>query len=154
VVEAVKMLVPENVLLLERSVVEETVILPPRETLEPLIVTLEFCNWLLPMVVVETKDVPSYASSVPWVKLVAFVPPWLMATVPERLPRERHAPLMARQPAARLMPCANVDVALPVWLKFKTLRPPLNVDVLVLDTLRELMVVVPAWRVPTTVDEA
>src|SRR5580693_8351669 len=56
VVEALKRLFPENVLLFARRVVdaEPTVIEPPRETLEPLTVTDEFCNWLLPMVELAT----------------------------------------------------------------------------------------------------
>ena len=54
--------------------------MPPKET--PLIV--EFCSWLLPMVVVETKEVPLYERSWPDVYEVALVPPWPMPRVPER----------------------------------------------------------------------
>ena len=39
--------------------------------------------------------------------------------------------LTAKQPEARLMPVVCVDVAVPVWLKLRTERPPLNVDVAV-----------------------
>ena len=53
VVEALKMLLPEKVLLLVRSVVEETVMEPPSDTEEPLMVSEEFWSWLLPIVVVE-----------------------------------------------------------------------------------------------------
>ena len=41
-VEAEKVLLPEKVLLFARRVVEETVIVPPKDTDEPLIVTAEF----------------------------------------------------------------------------------------------------------------
>ena len=53
---------------------------PPPERPEPAVtVTEEFCSWLLPIVDVETKDVPSYESSVPEVKDVALLPPLVIA---------------------------------------------------------------------------
>jgi hypothetical protein len=113
-----------------------------------------FWSWLLPIVLVETKDVPLYERSVPVVYEVAFVPPFAIESVPLKLPRVKQFPPTEKQPAARLIPFAKVDDALPVWLKFKTERPPANVEVEVFDTTRALMVLVPACKVPTMVEDA
>ncbi len=60
VVAPVNELVPEKVLLFARSVELAAVIVaePPSATLVLLMVTLEFWSWLLPIVLVETNDVP------------------------------------------------------------------------------------------------
>lgn len=56
VVLPVNAFTPLKVLLLASNVEDAAVMvaLPPRATLEPLIVTAEFCNWLLPIVLVAT----------------------------------------------------------------------------------------------------
>jgi len=66
---------------------------PPREMVPPPerpvpaeTVSEEFWSWLLPMVVVDTKDVPLYERRVPCVNEVEFVPPDAM---PSALPRVR-----------------------------------------------------------------
>src|ERR1700683_1197820 len=84
----------------------------------------------------------------PLLKEVWLVPPFPMPNVPVKEPRVRQVLLREKQPAVMLRPFANVEVALPVCAKFKTESPPENVDVEVLVTESELMVVVPAARVP------
>ena len=85
VVDALKRLLPLKVLLLVRSVVEETVMEPPSDTEDPLMVSDEFWSWLLPIVDVETKRVPSKARSVPWVYEVALDPPFAIARAEPRV---------------------------------------------------------------------
>ena len=41
----------------------------------------------------------------------------------------RHVPFTAKQPALMVKPFAPVEVAVPLWLKVRTLRPPWNVEV-------------------------
>ncbi len=94
------------------------------------------------------------------------MPPWLTASVPEMLPSERQLPAIAKHPVARFTPFAAVEVAEPVMFSARSETPPWNVDVEVLETASELIVVVPAESVPpkmplpvavklpTTVEEA
>ena len=51
--------------------------------------------------------------------------------VPLKVPKEMQLFAMAKHPAAIVIPVACVDVAVPVWLKFSTLKPPLNVELAV-----------------------
>ena len=92
VVDAEKMLLPKNVLLFARSVEEAAVIVfeSPRLKVVPFTVTLEFANWLLPIVLVETNRVPSKARSVPFENDVAFDPPFAIesAEPSESVPRD------------------------------------------------------------------
>jgi hypothetical protein len=82
---------------------------------------------------------------------VAFVPPFAIASVPDRSLNERHAFAFAKHPAAMEKPDANVDVAAPVCAKFKTERPPEKVEVAeaaevitpVLETEKSVVVAVP-----------
>ena len=128
-----KMLVPENVLLLARRVDDAAVIVfeSPRLKVVPFTVTLEFCNWLLPMVVVETKRVPSKASKVPWVKEVALVPPLAMPSAEESVsdPIVAVLALMFVLVAPALKVAREPKVATPVLLKVAVWSPPLKVEV-------------------------
>jgi hypothetical protein len=128
-----KRLRPLHVLLLTSSVEEAavTVTEPPRETPLPLMVTLEFWSWLLPIVLVETKRVPSKARSVPCVKDVAFDPPLAIASAELRVSELMVAVLAFKlvvvAPAAKVARPPCVDT--PVTLKVAAWRPPLKVDV-------------------------
>lgn len=77
-----------------------------------------------------------------------MVPPFPIPKVPENDESVRQLLPTAKQPAAIEIPSAKVEVALPLWLKFKTERPPKKVEVEVLEDESEVMLVVPAERVP------
>jgi len=79
----------------------------------------------------ETSDVPLNQIGCPFVKLLAFVPPLAIASVPERFPSERQFPDIEKQPPESWMPFANVDEA-EVEVMFRAPlaeTPPENVDV-------------------------
>ena len=109
-VEFPKMLRPVQVLLLVRSVVDATVMEPPSDTEDPLMVSDEFWSWLLPIVDVETKRVPSKARSVPWVYEVALDPPFAIESAEPRV----------RVPIVAVFELRNVVVAPAL----KSARPP------------------------------
>ena len=75
--------------LLAEARLSESEVLPPSDTAppperpEPLETVIdELASWLLPMVVVETNDVPLYERRVPVVYVVALVPPLRIPSVP------------------------------------------------------------------------
>jgi hypothetical protein len=64
---------------------------------------------------------------------VLFVPPWEIPSVPTRLVNDKQVLLIAKHPAAIVMPLLNVEVALPVCAKFATVSPPAIVEVAVVE---------------------
>ena len=72
VVEALKRLLPEKVLLFARRVELAAVIVmePPSDTPEPFTVTDEFCSWLFPIVEVATTEPLALTASSVFVRFV------------------------------------------------------------------------------------
>jgi hypothetical protein len=132
-VELLKLLSPVQVLLLASKVEEAAVMVPvPPRAIEVLLIVIDaFCSWLLPIVVVETKRVPSYASRVPWVKEVALVPPLVIASAPVKVsvPKVAVFDLRSVEVAPDEKVASDPWLEAPVTLKVAAWSPPTKVEV-------------------------